>query len=406
MKRKAFDKIIKCFLFLILVSASCIEPFKPELNRSDIESRLVVEGTITDEPGAFKVRLTKSASVYADQDIIRFEPVTGASVHITDDKGNDFQLYQGVKGWYETTDSCLQGIPGNTYTLHITDLDGTQFESTPQLMSEVPPIGSLIFEEKQHTHIDGETVTQENWLDILLNTSEPADKTHYLKWDFEETWEFNMPQYISVLFRGVSSTCIYKADPPRSFMVWVDIPQDQFHCWTTERSKSILVSSTASSLTGSILSYPITSIGPDDDRFSIRYSIQVKQYELNKELYDYFKKLENLNETNGGMFDKLPAPLYGNIHSVSGDIPVLGYFFVSAVKTKRIFISNRETHMKTGHSEYAKCGWVSPPLCYSPYYHYGIVSEGDLPSGLDVWGTDNYCTDCRVRGTNVKPDFW
>ena len=406
MKRKGCNKIIKCYLFLILVSASCIEPFRPELDKNDLESRLVVEGTITDQPGPFKVRLTKSASVYTGQDIIEFEPVSGASVHITDDKGNEFQLYQGIKGWYETIDSCMLGIPGNTYTLHITDVEGNQFESTPQLMLEVPPIDSLLFEEKQHVHIEGESVTQEDWLDILLNTSEPADKIHYLKWDFEETWEFNMPQYINVIFRGVGSTCIYRGDLARSYMVWVDIPLDQFHCWITERSKSILVNSTASSLIGSILSYPITSIGPDDDRFSIRYSIQVKQYELNKELYDYFKKLESLNETNGGMFDKLPAPLYGNIRSVSGDVPVLGYFFVSAVKTKRIFINNIETRMKTGHSEYAKCGWVSPPLCYSPYYHYGIITEGDWYVGQDVWGTDNYCTDCRVRGTNVKPDFW
>jgi hypothetical protein len=406
MKSKAYSYITKCLLCLILAFASCIEPFRPELDKSDLESRLVVECTITDQPGPFKVRLTTSASVYAAQDIIRFEPVTGAALHITDDKGNDYQLYQGIDGWYETTDSCLHGNPGNTYTLNITDGDGNKFESTPQLMLDVPPIDSLIFEEKQRYHIEADAVTQEDWLDILLNTSEPADKTHYLKWDFDETWEFNMPQYISVTFRGASSTCIYIGDIARSYMVWVDIPQDQSHCWTTEHSKSILVNSTSSSLTGSILRYPITSIGPDDDRFSIRYSILVKQYELNKELYDYFKRLESLNETNGGMFDKLPSPLYGNIHSVSGNIPVLGFFSVSAVKSKRIFINNRETHMKTGHSEYSKCGWVSPPLCYSPYYHYGKITEGDWYVGQDVWGTDNYCTDCRMRGTNVKPDFW
>jgi hypothetical protein len=406
MKSTDIFNLLMQFVCLIFVTNSCIEPFRPELNKGDLESRLVVEATITDEPGPFKVRLTKSASVYAEQDIIRFDPVSGASVHITDDKGNDYQLYQGVKGWYETIDSCLRGIPGNTYTLHITDEDNNLFESVPELMMEVPPIDSLFFEEKPQYNFQGDSVTDEEVLNIFLNTTEPADKTHYLKWDFEETWEINMPQYISVLFRGVSSTCVYIAGLSRSFMAWVDIPQNQFHCWTTEHSKSILVNSTVSSSTGSILRYPITSIGPYDDRLSIRYSILLKQYELNNELYDYFKKLESLNETNGGMFDKLPSPLYGNIHSVSANRPVLGYFFVSTVKTRRIFISNRETHMKTGHSEYAKCGWLSPPLCSSPYYHYGIVSEGDLPIGLDVWGTDKYCTDCRERGSNVKPDFW
>jgi hypothetical protein len=406
MKSKAVLLIVLHFICLIFVFISCIEPIRPELEKSDLESRLVVEGTITDEPGPFKVRLTKSSFVYTEQDVIRVEPVSGADVHITDNIGNDFQLYQGLDGWYETSDSCLYGIPGNIYTLHITCEDGNQFESTPQLMLEVPPIDSLLFEEKQRTHIEGEAVTTEEWLDILLNSSEPADKIHYLRWDFNETWEFNMPQYISVLFRGVNSTCIYRGGSASTFKVWVEIPQEQFHCYTTESSKSILVTSTAASRDGKILRFPITSIGPDDDRLSIRYSILVKQYELNKELYSYFKKLESLNETNGGMFDKLPSPLYGNIQAVSGNNPVLGYFFVSAVKTRRLFINKRETHMKTGHSEYSECGWVSPPLCSSPYYHYGYVSEGDPIVGVDVWGTDKYCTDCRTRGTNIKPDFW
>ena len=398
--------LIICLIYFILVLNACIKPFRPELDKKDLESQLVVEGKITDIPGPFKVRLTKSASVYAAQDIIRFEPEYGAVVHITDDKGNDFQLYQGANGWYETIDSCLQGIPGNTYTLHITDGNDVLFESAPELMMEVPPIDSIFFEEKPRYNFQGETVTQDDWLDILLDTREPADKTHYLQWEFEETWEFYMPQYISIVLRGISSTCLDRGDIPHSFMVWVDIPQEQFHCWATEHSKSILVNSTLSSPTGSILSFPITTIGPEDDRLGIRYSILVKQYELNKELYDYFKKLESLNETNGGIYDKIPSPLYGNIRSVSGNKQALGYFFVSAVKSRRLFINNRETHMKTGHTLYSKCGWISPPLCSSPYYHYGIISEGGSFVGLDVWGTDVFCTDCRTRGANIKPDFW
>jgi hypothetical protein len=393
-------------LISIFIFSSCIEQFKPELNTSDQKSQLVVEGTITDQPGPFKVRLTKSSSVYAEQDIIRFDPVTGATVHITDDKGNDFQLYQGVKGWYQTADSCLQGVPGNTYTLHVTDEDGNKYESTPELMLEVPPIESLFFEEKQRTHIEGETVTQEAWLDILLNTYEPAGEIHYSRWDFEETWEFNMPQYIPVVRHTGEPPCILEKIGDTEFMTWVGVPAEQSHCWTTETSKSILVNSTAVDKTGRIVNYPIKYIGPDDDRISIRYSILVKQYELNKELYYYFKRLESLNETNGGMFDKLPSPLYGNIKSVSGSNKPLGYFLVSGIKMKRIFIDNSDTHIKTGHSAYSSCGWSLPPLCVLKYFYYGKIIDGYRDVGYDVWSTSNYCTDCRVRGTSVRPDFW
>ena len=367
----------------------------------------MVECTITDKPGPFRARLTKSGSVYNNQVEYKPEPVSGASVYITDDKGNDFHLFQGLNGWYETIDKCLQGTPGDTYTLHIINEEGSLFESTPQLMMDVTPIDSLYFEESQHTRFEGENVETEEWLDIFLDTHNQDGLINYFKWEFEETWEFNMPEYISLSKRGDSPVCVYMAEPGgAAFMTWVTIPPEQFHCWTTELSRSVLVKSTADNQVGEIKRFRLTTIAPENDRLSIRYSILVRQYILNKELYNYFRKLGNLNETNGGMYDKMPSPLYGNIHSVSGTKEVLGYFLVSAVKTKRIFINKNMIHIKTGHSQYAECGWVSPPLCFYPYYYYGIVIDGDRDIGTLVWSTDKYCADCRERGTNIKPDFW
>jgi hypothetical protein len=406
MKNKGLLHIILLFICLNFVLDSCIDTFKPELTKSDLEYRLVVEGKITDEPGPFRVRLTKSGSVYTAQDFYKIEPVSGAAVHIFDNKGTDFHLLQVSDGWYETIDTCLQGIPGDTYTLHITDEDGVQYESTPELMHDGRLIDSLFFEEKQRTHIEDDIVTQETWLDILLNTQMPIDGIHYLKWEFEETWEFKMPEYIRVSnLGGDSQYCISQTFGAVSFNTWLNIPPEQFHCWTTEGSNTILVKTTANSPAGKIKRFLLTSIGPEDDRLSIRYSILVKQYALGKELFDYFKILESLNETNGGMYDKMPSPLYGNIQSVSGNKEALGYFFASAVNTKRIFIDNRDVHIKTGHKAYAACGWMFPPLCFIPYYFYGNITGGDN-LGAYVWSTDKFCTDCRWRGSNIKPDFW
>jgi hypothetical protein len=406
MKSKGLSHIILPFICLNFLLNSCIDTFKPELTKSDLEYRLVVEGKITNEPGPFRIRLTKSGSVYTTQDIFRIEPVSGAAVHISDDKGNDFHLLQVAGGWYETIDTCLHGEPGVTYTLHITDEDGVQYESTPEMMIDVQAIDSLFFEEKQRTHIEGDIVTQEGWLDIFLNTRAPAEGIHYLKWEFEETWEFNMPEYIRVgNLGGDSHYCISQTSGAVTFNTWVNIPPEQLHCWTSEVSSTILVKSTANNLAGDIKRFPLISIGPEDDRLSIRYSIKVKQYSLEKKIFDYFNILKSLNETNGGIYDKIPSPVYGNIQSISGDKKALGYFFVSAVNTKRIFIDNRDVHIKTGHKVYAGCGWIFPPLCFLPHYYYGNITDGDN-LGAYVWSTDKFCADCRKRGTNVKPDFW
>jgi hypothetical protein len=379
--------------------SSCIEPVRPDLAKSDFESQLVVEGTITDEPGPFKVRLTRSGLIYTNQTVYKSEPVSGASVHITDDKGNDFHLWQGVNGWYETNERCLQGIPGNTYILHITDEDGNLFESSPEMMSEVYPIDSVFYEEEQRTSIKNEIVSHEDWLKVLLNTHAPDDGIHYFRWEFDETWEFQMPESIEVVRYDYDE---YEQRSMHVFLESVLVAPEKLHCWITESARSILVKSTADNISGQVTRFQLTSIGPDDDRFSIRYSILVRQFSLNKELYDFFNRLKDLNEENGGIYNKNPAAIYGNIKNNSVNKRALGYFSVSAVKTKRIFINHPDVHIITGHSAYSDCGWTESPLNYKDYYFYGTAYS----DSAEVWSGSKYCTDCRERGTNVKPDFW
>ena len=393
--------ILIFLLSLIFAFYSCIEPFKPELDNKDTASLLAVEGQVTDETGPFKVRLTKSGPVYTYQDIYKIDPVSDANVHISDDKENDFQLYPVENGWYETEDKNLKGVPGNTYTLHITDKDGSQYESTPELLLDVSDIDSVFYEEEQRTRIEGETVSLESWLNILLNTRASGNGIHYFKWEFEETWEFKMPEYVRITKHIRIEGIIIDS----AYMVLLEIAPEKLHCWVSEASKSILIKSTASNLSGEIKRYPLTSIGPGDDRLSTRYSILVKQFALDKELYDFFKKLEDVNETNGGMYDKIPAPVFGNIMCCSGNKKALGYFFASGVKTKRIFIDNLDVHVERGYSAYSGCGWEYPQLI-GDYYFYGKIVDGNADVGTDVWSRNKYCTDCRERGTDVKPDFW
>jgi hypothetical protein len=390
--------IIIFFTCLILLFNSCIEPLKPDLDKSDLELQLVVEGQLTDEPGPFKVRLTKSGSVYTEQDVYKVEPVNGADVHISDDKGNDFHLFQGENGWYETTEKCLQGIPGNTYTLQITNQDGTRYESTPEMMHEGPPVDSVFYEKEQRTLIKEEMVSQEEYLTILLNTRAKGDGINYFKWEFEETWEFKMPEYIEIVNAGIDE----QGNPFKSkSMKTVDVASEKLHCWGSETSKSILIKSTADNLVGEIRRFPLTSIGPEEDRLGIRYSILVKQYRISKELYIFFEKLRNLNETNAGIYDKIPGPVYGNIKYSSGNKYALGYFFASSVKSKRIFIDQADVHVNT-RSAYFNCQWDSPQRPYVSEYFYGLTDSGNAY----VWSADKNCTDCRERGTNAKPDYW
>ena len=95
-------------IFLVLATGSCVERIVPDLDEEDTESVLVVDGTITDESGPFRIKLSRSVMVNL---LFSPDPVTDADVSIYDDKGNFWQLYSTSAGWYETEDKELVCFP-------------------------------------------------------------------------------------------------------------------------------------------------------------------------------------------------------------------------------------------------------------------------------------------------------
>ncbi len=379
---------------LFLLFQQCVEPFRPSLEDESLDL-LVVEGLITDEAGAFGVSLTSTVPVYNDWNIVTdYKPVTGALVQIMDDRGNSYLLIENRAGWYETEEKDLKGTPGFTYTLLISTAEGKQYESSPELMREVPQIDTVHYEEVNRTHFDQEIPYEENWLNILVDARATGDDNTYFKWEFEETWEFEMPGYVMVGHGSGESA------PPPS-METIDIEFEKKHCWVTESSGSILIKSTVESPSNEIKDFVLQSIGPPDDRLNIQYSIMVKQYLISGELYNFFRLLRESNKETGGIYEKSPAQIFGNIQCCDGSEEALGYFMASAVKTKRIFIDPVEHHIAEG-TAYEDCGWHTDIPRYQKVFLYGTYDSGNT----NVYSLNVYCTDCRIRGTNLKPDYW
>lgn len=381
---------------LVLLLNGCVETFDPVLDDSEVLDLLVVEGLISNDTGAFGVSLTSSVPVYnKDPNTVSvYPPVSGAEVQIMDDHGNTYLLREEKAGWYETEEKDLKGVPGYSYTLLITTREGSHYESSWVLMQEAPEIEGLSYEKVTYTYFDQDTPYEENWINILLDTRALEDELSYFKWEFEETWEFQMPTYISVAHGTGQSS------PPPSIHT-VDIEDIKKHCWVSASSQSILVKSTIDSPTNEISDFVIQSLGPPEDKLNIKYSILVKQYVLNRELYDFFRIVREANEETGGIYEKTPAKIIGNINCCDGSEQALGYFMASAVKTKRIFIDASEHSVDKG-TAYGGCGWTTEIPRYLDVFLYGTYNNG----GTRVWSTNKYCTDCRIRGTSEKPDFW
>ncbi len=369
-----------------------MEIFTPVLNENDSESLLVVESQITNEEGPFRVKLSYSIPVNVS---FVTQPALDADVRILDDKGNIFQLKGDNSGLYETENKRLKGIPENNYTLEIMTSDGSQYESDPVMMQEVPDIDTVYFEEVKHPRLENGLTYEDDWLNIQIDSHDSNKKVKYWRFEFEETWQVSMLTDRVVVQHSAGNAGDFTFER-------IEINDEKRDCWVTESSSTILLATTINSPADEIKGFTVKSIGPGEARLHVGYSILVKQYSLSIDEYNFWKQLRDSNEKLGGIYSKAPSPVFGNITCCDGKTKALGYFAASAVKEKRLLIKSFEHNIKTV-SAYQTCSYFDYSLPeWIPKSYFGTIAG----TNSRVYSTGEFCADCRASGTNVKPGFW
>jgi len=374
-------QLLKFILILMIVLLSgCITEFIPVIEEKT--ELLVVEGLITDQPVSNKIKISKSLPLGTRSEA---RPVSGCGVFINDDLGNNYYLREKEDGIYYTDSTNFRGEVGRNYTLNISVPRGTtyiSYKSYPVEMKAVPPIDTVYY-EKTVIAEPYDSYKGINGCQIYLDTHDPANNCRFYRWDFAETWKLRL------LF---------------------DVPNQT--CYISENSKDIFIESTAAFSEDRIKRLPVTYISNATDRLRFQYSILVNQYSLNEEEYSYWKKLKNLTVSVGGLHDVIPSSIASNIVCVDNPAEkVLGYFSVSAMSSKRIFIQEKfEGIIDT----YAEC--ATDTLYGGPDEIVGlgqtIWTLFDMPPvpfsspRIRIFTETKGCADCTVRGTTVKPLFW
>jgi hypothetical protein len=370
--------ILNIIIFLaVLLLTGCITQFTPETNEG--QELIVVEGLITDQPGPDTIKLSKSIPLYKTRGK---SPLKGCTVYITDENGKPYYFAELNGGIYITDPESFRAVAGGKYTLHILTNNATSnhysYESLPAEMKPVPSIDSLYYEKVIISGPDGNKGPVEG-CKIFIDTHDPENLCKFYRWDFTETWEFIIPYYV----------------PNRI-------------CWITDRSDAINIKNTSVLAEDRINKYPLKYISNETDRLSRKYSMLVNQYSLTEEEYHYWEKLKNVTEDVGSLYDITPANIQGNINCIEDPSEkVLGYFSVSSVKSKRIFINDS---FKGLVNLYTEC--VSDTIFGNgeiPYLNvlYWIIEDNPFARPpYRVLTMHKGCADCTVRGSTTEPSFW
>jgi hypothetical protein len=137
------NRLYKMGLLLMSLLIACEEIIEIDLEGTD--PRIVIEGSISDRPGPYRVLLSRTTDYF---DPSEYPAVTGATVVVSDDLGTRDTLVEVMDGIYETT--TIQGMSGRTYQLDV-EAEGQEYTASARLPQRID-INSIELEYYPETY--------------------------------------------------------------------------------------------------------------------------------------------------------------------------------------------------------------------------------------------------------------
>jgi hypothetical protein len=371
-------------LLIVVMAAGCREKYVSPAT-SPVTGYMVVEGFINIS-GPTTIRLTRTSKL-ADTTTIYEKK---AIVSIQSQSGSNYPLTETTNGIY-TGNPVL---PTNTsYRLRIAAA-GKEYVSAYTSPKSTPAIDSVTWTR----NADG--------VQISAHAKGNAGQEKYYHWKTEETWEYN-----------VDYTTKYKwqLDQYKTVIGVVEIDPNapgyqppEIKCWKTENSNTILLTSTEN-LSDNVVHPSLVSIPAGSVKLSILYSVNVKQYSVSKECYDFLNTIKKNTEQLGSIFDAQPSESRGNITctSVPNEI-VIGYIETTQERQQRIFIKSTDvpvwgykTDCITEIVDLSNSnGKIGP-------YDTTLIVPVNYVAGVSITVVKPFCIKCTKRGGTIqKPAFW
>lgn len=369
-------KRIHFLFFLLVIFAGCRDRYELPLRDDDI-SLLVVEGVLN-VGGPTNITLSRTLKV---NDNLSFKPERNAQLTVEDKSGNSTMVSESGEGRYYHAQLPL--VAGQEYRLRIRTTNNNEYLSDYVTAVNTPAIDSISWKKENEG------------VRIFANTHDPSNNTRYYKWDYDETWEIRSSFPSSYKWTGGTTIVYYGLH--------------NYQCWKYDRSKNILIGSTAQLQSDVVSEAELTFIQPGAERLGVRYSILVRQQSLTKAAYEYLSQMKKNTESLGTIFDPQPSELRGNIRCVTNpQEDVIGYLTASSTTEKRKFINASEANWRyiqycedfrvANHPDSIAL-WVPGYLPYSADDQFGFVSG--------YYFSNATCVDCTTRGGDLnRPSYW
>jgi hypothetical protein len=273
----------KIYIFIVAAALfiSCDKGIVLDLNES--ESKIVIEGLVTDQPGEQFIKITKTAGFYSQGKTPR---VIDATVSVKDNLGNIFVFVHNPNdhadsaGYYLPQDPFV-GEVGRTYIMTVT-VDGKTFTAEDEMFS-VTPITKLEYRVNEDEEEDPEE--KGKIYEVLFFAIEPQETKDY---------------YLFKFYRNDS----------------IKFANDNDVYW----SDDVLLGENIEGL-------------PSPNFYGIGDKAKIELYSLSRNGFIFYSDLQKLLLNDGGLFSSPPANCRTNLTNGA-----LGFFQVSSLKSSEIMV--------------------------------------------------------------------
>jgi hypothetical protein len=308
-------------LLMTIALSSCREVYYPDDIRS-LERVPIIKGTIYDGLSPV-VNISYSMGYYESTE----SPVSNATVQITDDSGNQIELFEDSSnaGSYKPASDDFKGVIGRVYTLHVFTTDGNEYKSSPVKIHDKPIIDSIYASSGELEVIsygpDGMPIKKANLKDgfyLFTDLSAETDSTVYYRFNASLTklYSYLVPSGMTLVGhyiwqRPVMLNNFYNVDFTSLKEGHQVLPGYEIGYTEWTPLKNIPASAT----------YP-----------SICYVLTLNIYSISSGNYEYYHSIDQQLNSDNQMFAPVPSMIKSNIYCVNDPTKtVSGIFEASSV---------------------------------------------------------------------------
>lgn len=335
-----FKKITFFFLLTAILQSSCVDRISFDVEIPAVYP-ITIEGSITDQPGPYEVRVSKAFDIESKQSIKT--AINVRSIQLSDSEGFTETLVKVDDGVYQTTTPDLVGVVGRAYSIRVELLDGRIYESIPDTLYQTGTVDDVYFEFKEELDVEG---TTQYGFDVFFNSTAGSTSNPYFLWKFVGTYQVETNPELYTVACG-ESRCPSPL-PCSGYILGPNGPYLESEClcctcWVDFFNELPIISDNQFIEGGTFMNVKAGYVPVNQWTFMYKVHAEVQQLSLSRRAFNFWKGVKDQKEATNSLFQPNSGRIRGNFVQVFGQTgPVEGLFYASSISRNSVYITRND----------------------------------------------------------------